>query len=127
MSLGDGLARGLQKYARAKAESGLKALLLGESGIDGSDGSAAPKNGRAVGKTGTAGNNGTNGTNGPGNTSGANGAGNGKSAGGAFARLDVRGIQWQQAQFKVLCPECQNQLRFSEGCETCDVCGFAKC
>ena len=128
MSLGDGLARGLQKYVRAKAASGLKSLLLGERGIEASGGSAAPKDGRTPGRSGGSQENRTNGSSGANGRNGSDGAHNGKNGGGGtLARLGVRGIQWQQAQFKVLCPECQNQLRFSEGCETCDVCGYARC
>jgi hypothetical protein len=45
----------------------------------------------------------------------------------APSRLDALGIQWQQTQYKVRCPDCQGELRFSEGCVTCDGCGFSKC
>ena len=50
-----------------------------------------------------------------------------KQQGSAPTRLDAQGMQWQQKQFKVTCPDCHGQLRFSEGCVTCDACGFSKC
>ena len=37
------------------------------------------------------------------------------------------GIQWQQAQYKVVCPDCQANLRFGEGCVRCESCGYAEC
>jgi len=120
MSLGDGLARGLKRYLEAKRECGLKALLLGEATID-SSGRPHPVKGK--------------GTNGNGN-----GHGNGHRLGDIAAdavverpgtpapsRFEARGIQWQQTQYKVRCPDCQGKLRFSEGCMTCDGCGFSKC
>jgi ribonucleoside-diphosphate reductase alpha chain len=120
MSLGDGLARGLRKYMRAKQDLGLLSLLTGGRSLD-----------DAQGRTGS-----ENGANGNGNGHG-NGQGNGshgKKAGvaepavkAAPSRFDALGIQWQQTQFKVRCPDCQGELRFSEGCVTCDSCGFSKC
>jgi ribonucleoside-diphosphate reductase alpha chain len=119
MSLGDGLARALRKYTRAKAEAGLKGLLMGEFNPE------AP--GKARSPDG-------NGKNVPGSVR----KGNGKGSSAAHAetepagahvpsRLESLGIQWQQAQYKVLCPDCQNALRFSEGCVTCEACGFSEC
>ncbi len=115
MSLGDGLARGLKRYLEAKRECGLKALLMGEATIDASGRPHVVKG---------------NGSNGNGNGHKAL-AGVGESAEHAVtpisSRFDVRGIQWQQTQYKVRCPDCQCELRFSEGCMTCDSCGFSKC
>jgi ribonucleoside-diphosphate reductase alpha chain len=120
MSLGDGLARGLKRYLEAKRECGLKPLLLGEATID-----ASGRPHRIQGK----------GSNGNGN-----GHGNGHRLGDGAAevvverfgnpapsRFEAHGIQWQQTQYKVRCPDCQGELRFSEGCMTCDGCGFSKC
>ncbi len=117
MSLGDGLARGLIKYTRAKNKSGIKALLVGDCDTE------------AVDKTSESGGNGWKGN-------GANGRKKPTNPGSAVqaplgtpapSRMDAHGIQWQQAQYKVLCPDCQNPLRFGEGCVTCDACGFSKC
>jgi ribonucleoside-diphosphate reductase alpha chain len=117
MSLGDGLARGLRRYMHAKSECGLRALLMGEADMNAS-GKRRP----------------TAPTNGNGNGNGSShGDGNGSNAatkGPALlqtARLDGRGFQWQQTQYKVLCPDCQGVLRFSEGCMACEACGYSKC
>ena len=116
MSLGDGLARGLKRYLEAKRECGLRPLLMGEATIDASGRPHLVK------------------------ANGANGNGNGHRVGRVVAdasvepignlvpsRLDHQGIQWQQTQYKVRCPDCQGELRFGEGCMTCDACGFSKC
>ena len=121
MSLGDGLARALRRYIHAKSEFGLRALLMGEADIY-----AAGKRRHNESSTN-------------GNGHGRNPAGNGNCEPAASAtgkvpaallatkRLDARDIQWQQAQYKVLCPDCQSLLRFSEGCMTCEGCGYSKC
>lgn len=120
MSLGDGLARGLRKYVQAKQERGLLCLLVGDSASDPSGRVSSPNgNGQGNGSNGRKGN------------------GHGPAPTEALAerprqavppsRLDALGIQWQQTQFKVRCPDCQEPLRFSEGCVTCDACGFSKC
>ena len=115
MSLGDGLARGLQKYVRAKKDFGLRGLLMGEVDMDAPPSVGTPK------------------VNGNGNGHG-NGAGNGNGNGHKGPRTQSAlppgrydGMQWQQAQFKVRCPDCQGELRFNEGCMTCEACGFSKC
>jgi ribonucleoside-diphosphate reductase alpha chain len=115
MSLGDGLARGLQKYVRAKKDFGLRGLLIGEVDVDAPPSVGAPKaNGNGIGH--------------------GNGAGNGNGNGHKAPRTQSAlppgrhdGMQWQQAQFKVRCPDCQGELRFNEGCMTCEACGFSKC
>ncbi len=113
MSLGDGLARALQRYRQAKAESGLRALLLGETKFDpAKKARSASDNGRNGG--------GTNGNR-------RNGAVTSKPRNPVPSRLDGLGIQWQQTQYKVICPDCQSALRFREGCVTCESCGYSKC
>jgi len=121
MSLGDGLARALQRYTDAKNEVGLRALLLGDSGVD------SEKNRHAG--AGSA-------------ESRANGNGkkpNGRKTNGYTERdaseksalsssvLDLSRFQRQQEQYKVICPDCGGELRYGEGCETCLSCGFSKC
>ena len=117
MSLGDGLARALRRYMRAKAEFGLKALLTGEYDPDGAGRGNKPKGG---------------GWDGRGSADGRKGGGNGsalqeRAGTAALSRLEARSFQWQQAQYKIICPDCQNVLRFSEGCIICESCGFSKC
>ena len=117
MSLGDGLARALQKYMRAKAENGLRALLLGGheagSGGNGSKPDQSP------------GGNGNGGAAEVTTATRTNGNGGGRKS--ANLRGEALGIQWQQAMYKVVCPDCHGQLRFSEGCVACEACGFSKC
>jgi len=115
MSLGDGLARALRRYMRVKQEKGLRALLLGETSIDSAMKNPAGANG-----------------NGNGHGNGHHSADSTAESGGMQAvpapnRLDAHGIQWQQTQFKVRCPDCHGELRFGEGCMTCEACGFSKC
>ncbi len=117
MSLGDGLARALQKYMRVKADLGLKALLTGERTPDSSKNAPGPDGSKPGG-----------------NGSGGSDGGNGKrvalqdrAPSTVPPRLDAMGFQWQQTQYKVLCPDCQGTLRFAEGCVVCDACGFSKC
>ena len=117
MSLGDGIARGLQRYLQAKHKAGLTALLMG--GLE--PGAAAEA------KTGGA--NGTNGAGAKGNNGNGHGDGSDRerSVDAAPLRGEALGFQWQQTQYKVICPDCQEKLRFSEGCVVCDACGFSKC
>jgi ribonucleoside-diphosphate reductase alpha chain len=117
MSLGDGLARGLKRYMLAKAEHGLQALLVGEAAMRGP---AKARSGRGKGANGK-------GSNGDGRDRSQGAKSSLKPSAVVSARLEAMGFQWQQTQYKVVCPDCQNPLRFSEGCVMCDSCGFSKC
>ena len=118
MSLGDGLARGLKRYMRAKQDCGLKALLMGDANLDSVGRPIVAKSGGGNGNSPKNGN--TRGNGSHGSTAEASGIP-------AKYRLEAHGIQWQQTQYKVRCPDCQGELRFGEGCVTCDACGFSEC
>jgi ribonucleoside-diphosphate reductase alpha chain len=122
MSLGDGLARALQKFMRAKEHFGLKSLLLGEVDLSELNKPAPRRSG------------------GNGNGKG-NGNGNGKSQGhseevrhgkmphGSSAGSSVASAPSLGARmaFKVKCPNCGEGLVFTEGCNKCFNCGWAQC
>ncbi|HRX85596.1 MAG TPA: vitamin B12-dependent ribonucleotide reductase [Phycisphaerae bacterium] len=136
MSLGDGLARALTRYARAKTHFGLQSLLLGDFDPEELDkvqrGLAvepANRTGRTNGQNGNG--NGKHSGNGNGNGNGhTNGHGNGdavKSGGAAGLGRLVAPEPTQQEAFKVKCPECQAELSFGEGCCMCHSCGYSHC
>lgn len=151
MSLGDGLARALTKYQRAKTHFGLHRLLLGQFDLEELDrvrrGLAATppvKNGgpaKNVATTAT-----------PVKTpnrldeldadsalaidasddDSLTGTSVGASAAAVATAPKVQPksthvARTQQEQFKVLCPECQGQLHYTEGCCMCHGCGYAQC
>jgi len=133
MSLGDGVARALQKYYRAKERFGLKPLLLGEYDLSDLNRpiTAQPKHGNGNGK-------GNGKANGPGN-----GNGNGKGhetvsevrhattaheQSAAPAGTATTGVaNAARLAFKVKCPSCGEDLVFTEGCNKCYSCGWAQC
>jgi ribonucleoside-diphosphate reductase alpha chain len=122
MSLADGLGRALSRYMRAKAQFGLKALILGEYDMAALENTSVPQNGKN-GRSAKG-----NGTGKSSDRTGGSGAGQHDAPGVVgFYKAEKRGLQWQKTQFKVVCPECRTPLRFNEGCETCDSCGYAKC
>ncbi len=144
MSLADGLARALQKYVRSKSRVGLHRLLLGDFDMAELEGNAPHDGGRSDGKNGKNGKNGANGhsraTAGsatPGGlpaSPGGNGNGNGRTPkrhGGTgdppAADASAGGLASQPERYKIRCPECQSPLRFSEGCVSCESCGYAHC
>lgn len=135
MSLGDGLARALLKYQRAKEAFGLRDLLLGEADLSQLDRSPYAGTTHARSSSVVPGNKSGNG--------GANGRGNGNGR-----RLEVRHAkaaytdsqmetsvppgeadvsQLRSNAFKVKCPECGQNLHLAEGCRMCAHCGYAAC
>jgi ribonucleoside-diphosphate reductase alpha chain len=144
MSLGDGLARALMKYQRAKQLFGLEDLLLGRADLSELDEGPAIKI-RSKGRTPD--NEDGNGKGG--NGKGGNGHGktprlkklserpsissnrevrHGGSAEGTLAELSPASLpQTAGSAFKLKCPECSGDLRYSEGCAKCYACGWAKC
>ncbi|MEK6676039.1 MAG: hypothetical protein AABZ47_10355, partial [Planctomycetota bacterium] len=149
MSLGDGLARALRKYMQAKAEIGLRSLLLGNCdqktlGRALKDDAQTSRNGNGNGNGHGKGENGHSGFGIPSDSKGESEQlaeacripmSSTKPSGDRFfgdtassSRSESNlGNQWQQSQYKVVCPDCQGPLRYCEGCVSCEVCGFSKC
>jgi len=152
MSLGDGLARALQRYMRAKERFGLRDLLLGECDLSelhkplpkrAPDHKNGP--GQASGASGGEEGNGKNGNGSNGNQ--GNGKRLGRSIGGRFPEVRPAAAAWPSTQsedtalqvsapdttvsprmaFKVKCPFCGEALVFAEGCNKCLHCGWAQC
>ncbi len=127
MSLGDGLARALQKYMRAKELFGLRDLLLGECDLSelSRPVTSRPGNGHRSGNG-----------NGNGKKDGqvqevrrGREAGNGTAQAPAFdgnAGATLSGLGGR-IDFKVKCPNCGEGLAFVEGCSKCYGCGWAQC
>ncbi len=149
MSLGDGLARALVKYSRAKEVFGLEDLLLGRADIAELDAHEAALRAKANVKApkNTKSGNG-NGGNGNGNGNGhGNGHGHriaqrvtGQSGGSSEGVRQGRSVGALLAEpttasappaagsaYKLKCPECQSDLTHGEGCAKCHSCGWAKC
>ncbi len=152
MSLGDGLARSLAKYQRAKTHFGLQRLLLGQFDPEELDRvrrglATTPQHTTAsqeVAKTNGSGTH-SNGASNGGSSNGTNGnhrltepadqtsVGAAESVEVAHANNNSLGEKSlgeqrsQQEQFKVICPECQGALQYTEGCCMCHSCGYALC
>jgi len=103
VSLGDGIAKGLKRYLKAKETHGLKALLLGE--IDPNQVEAEPLNG--------------NGSH--------NGNGHDAAAKGATVRAVEQTGGNPRNSYRVKCPECSGDLDMGEGCVKCHGCGYSHC
>jgi len=133
-SLGDALARALETYARAKSRVGLSSLLMGE--YDPCELAKDWPHPRKNGKNGIPSSGVTHGGT---NNSVAHGSTNNGAA-----PVSANGVRMNsekpsrfhdsvpertshEEQFKVICPDCQNALRFAEGCLKCEFCGFAQC
>ncbi len=123
MSLGDGLARALTKYTRAKTHFGLKSLLLGAF-----DRNEMDRVQRGMAPTPPK----TNGRSGNGSSTDKAVAPGGAPVGSPRPATQVSSMRTfekpsQAELFKVLCPECQSPLRYSEGCCMCQSCGYSHC
>ncbi len=134
MSLGDGLARALMKYQRAKELFGLHDLLLGE--VDLSQLDRPPYSGTTHACSSSVVPGRRNGNGNGGSRSGGNGrhlevrhakaaitisqSGSSVPTGDADASLRANA-------FKVKCPDCGQTLHLAEGCRTCVHCGYAAC
>jgi ribonucleoside-diphosphate reductase alpha chain len=119
MSLGDGLARALKKYQRAKQRFGLEDLLLGRIDIHELD--RPPVAGSGLSN------------------------GNGKGIGNGQRNTQSHGLRRTtttevsaatgdadisipiSTTYKVRCPECESTLCFAEGCAKCQDCGYSQC
>jgi ribonucleoside-diphosphate reductase alpha chain len=129
MSLGDGLARALIKYQRAKEQFGLRALLLGEADLSSLD-KYLQTEGRPVNDNGGESSDGGNG-NGNGHKAAGEASSGIAGAAGDKSSTKTTVVQNLAAQrrsmFKLKCPECQTTLVFSEGCVKCTICGYSQC
>jgi len=154
MSLGDGIARSLEKYQRVKESIGLTNVLLGrfEALKEGSglsprrlcDGVPASPQASRRGDTADlrqGSGNGIGRNNGNGHDEKLRSATipaeesadlslmrHGESAVEPLASdRDASGYLSTGNEFKVVCPECKAMLYFIEGCKKCMACGWAQC
>ncbi len=133
MSLGDGLARALQRYLRAKERFGLRDLLLGECDLSelnkpapasraGKGNGNGSKDGQPVDRGGAK-------KNGNGNGHGSDRGASSSTQGLATpVAVETADAMWPaRSAFKVKCPSCGEGLIFVEGCNKCMHCGWAQC
>ncbi|MFH1417625.1 MAG: vitamin B12-dependent ribonucleotide reductase [Planctomycetota bacterium] len=106
MSLGDGLARAMKRYIRAKERHGLKALLLGEIDPAQIDEEYCRR----------------------GSTNGGNGSGGDITlkAANHLAEPAARPIP-ARLSYRLKCPDCGSDLDTGENCTKCHSCGYAQC
>ncbi len=121
MSLGDGLARALKTYQRAKDRFGLENLLLGR--IDLSELDRPPAVGSGHPQDNGAGNG--NGKRHTPHQGGRHNPNHGMPAATGDAGIPTPLLNSQS--YKVHCPECQQALHYSEGCVKCAQCGYGQC
>lgn len=127
VSLGDGLARALLRYARAKERFGLRDLLLGECDLSELDRPATKAAGKGNGHGGGNGN-GKNHGSGSGVRHATTARGAGETATLGLGTAGSTGVsQVARLAFKVKCPSCGEALVFAEGCNKCHGCGWAQC
>ena len=156
MSLGDGLARALEKYERAKCSVGLHNLLLGRFTLEelakptlagngnGKNGkhSTRPTDEIASRQVETAARNPFAGGRNPAATASALDTtpceivGEGSDEHVRHGLQAVRpsaptagadGTYLPANAYKIVCPECQFPLQFLEGCRKCESCGWSQC
>ncbi len=132
MSLGDGLAKALRRYQRAKERHGLTALLLGR--VDPAEIDSEPHASRRNG--GNGGNGGHDEPEGNGGHAAAGSALREESfalsaaragADGAVAPDPGRLFDRTTRGYTLKCPECGEALDLAEGCKTCHHCGWSQC
>ncbi|MCH7527466.1 MAG: adenosylcobalamin-dependent ribonucleoside-diphosphate reductase [Planctomycetes bacterium] len=115
-SLGDGVARALEKYARAKSKFGLTNLLTGQYNLSDLHDDLAARFGQGNGNG-----NGHRGSNGVGGNSHTTSLGAER-----FGQNSID-IPTPEQEYRLVCPDCQSPLYHSEGCAKCQSCGFSQC
>jgi ribonucleoside-diphosphate reductase alpha chain len=125
-SLGDSISRALDKYQRAKRKLGLQRLILGD--YTPADLEPAGSNGHGSGSNGSGNGNGNGNGNGHGSAAVEIARETTSQSSSRLAQLDGAGdLDGLEEHYKVICPDCQNPLRFGEGCIKCACCGYSQC